>query len=148
MLELYHTSGSVCSQKVRLALAEKGLDWADRHIELSKDEHLRAEYLALNPNGVVPTLVHGGRVVIGSFAGAVNDPAWVLNLRDRDANPGVKVRTQHGRYWSEHQILEGVERDDLWALMTVDRAFYADYQAKTERSIPMIRLPESEALEA
>ena len=66
MLELYHTNGSVCSQKVRLALAEKGLDWEDRHIELSKDEHLRAEYLALNPNGVVPTLVHGGRVVIES----------------------------------------------------------------------------------
>jgi hypothetical protein len=28
--------------------------------------------------------------------------------------------------------------------MTVDRAFYADYQAKTERPIPMIRLPETE----
>ena len=66
MLELYHTNGSVCSQKVRLALAEKGLDWEDRHIQLSKDEHLRPEYLALNPNGVVPTLVHDGRVVIES----------------------------------------------------------------------------------
>ena len=86
----------------------------------------------------------GGRLVIGSFAGAVNDPAWVLNLRDRDANPGVKVRTQHGLYWSQHQILEGAERETLWALMTVDRAFYADYQAKTERPIPMIRLPETE----
>jgi hypothetical protein len=31
--------------------------------------------------------------------------------------------------------------------MTADRAFYADYQAKTERTIPLVRLPESEQLE-
>ena len=66
MLELYHTGGSVCSQKVRLALAEKNLEWVDHPIDLSKDEHLQPEYVALNPNGVVPTLIHDGRVVIES----------------------------------------------------------------------------------
>ena len=90
----------------------------------------------------------GDRIVVGSFAGAAKDPAWVLNLRDREANPGVKVRTQHGLFWSRHQLLEGSEHAELWGLMTADRAFYADYQAKTERTIPLVRLPESEQLEA
>jgi len=66
MLVLYHHNLSVCAQKVRLALAEKGLDWEDRAVDLMKGEHLRPEYLALNPRGVVPTLVDDGQPVIES----------------------------------------------------------------------------------
>src|SRR5258708_39702893 len=58
MLELYHNIISTCSQKVRLCFAEKGLTYVDRHIEFSERGHLSPEYLKLNPNGVVPTLVH------------------------------------------------------------------------------------------
>jgi len=65
-LELYHAPQSTCSQKVRIALAEKNLDWVDRRVNLAKNEQLRPEYLKLNPNGVVPTLVHDGCVVIDS----------------------------------------------------------------------------------
>jgi deazaflavin-dependent oxidoreductase (nitroreductase family) len=89
----------------------------------------------------------GHRIVVGSFAGATKDPSWVLNLRDRDANPRVKVRVQNGMFWSEHQVLDaGDERDALWASMLADRAWYADYQAKTERTIPLVRLAETEAI--
>ena len=66
MLELYHAHISTCSQKVRLCLAEKGLAWTDHPIEFARAEHLTPAYLALNPNGVVPTLVHDGRPVIDS----------------------------------------------------------------------------------
>ncbi len=66
MIELYHALISTCSQKVRICLAEKGLDWVDRRINLGKSEHLTPEYLALNPNGVVPTLVHDGRPITES----------------------------------------------------------------------------------
>lgn len=66
MLELYHAPTSTCSQKVRLCLAEKRLDWADRRLNLAAEEHLTREYLELNPNGVVPTLVHNGRPVTDS----------------------------------------------------------------------------------
>jgi len=66
MLELYHNAMSTCSQKVRLTLAEKGQVWTGHHLNLrARDQH-RPDYLALNPNGVVPTLVHDGRVVIES----------------------------------------------------------------------------------
>ena len=66
MLTLYNNAYSTCSQKVRLALAEKGLTFDDRQINFVKSEHLAPEYLKLNPNGVVPTLVRDGMVVIDS----------------------------------------------------------------------------------
>lgn len=66
MIELYHSSFSTCSQKVRLCLAEKHLDYEARELSFVNGEHLSAEYLRLNPNGVVPTLVHNGSPVIDS----------------------------------------------------------------------------------
>jgi glutathione S-transferase len=66
MLELYHAHISTCSQKVRLCLAEKCLEWTSHPMELRRGEQLTPAYLALNPNGVVPTLVHDGGVVIDS----------------------------------------------------------------------------------
>lgn len=68
MLELYHTLYSTCSQKVRLCLAEKGLDWIDHPVNLFREEHLAPTYLDLNPKGVVPTLIHDGRPVTESSA--------------------------------------------------------------------------------
>ena len=64
-LELYHSVNSVCAQKVRVALAEKGLEYRNRLMTLRGDQFDPA-YMKLNPNGVVPTLVHDGRVVIES----------------------------------------------------------------------------------
>jgi glutathione S-transferase len=66
MLELYHNDMSVCAQKVRLALAEKGVAATLHHLNLRAGDQLKPDYLRLNPNGVVPTLVHDGRVVIES----------------------------------------------------------------------------------
>ena len=64
MLELYHFYGATCGLKARLAVNEKGLDVNDRAVERS---YLKTrEYLALNPNGLVPTLVHDGHVLTES----------------------------------------------------------------------------------
>jgi glutathione S-transferase len=60
---LYHYPNSVCSEKVRIALAEKGVDWDSREVDLFKGEQFSADYRKLNPKGVVPTLVHDGRVL-------------------------------------------------------------------------------------
>ena len=66
MLELYHSNWSICAQKVRLVLAEKGLEAVEHHLDLRKREQQTPEYLKLNPRGYVPTLVHDGRPVIES----------------------------------------------------------------------------------
>ena len=65
MLELYHSINSVCAQKARLALAEKKVPYQERLMTLAGDQFDPA-YMKLNPNAVVPTLVHDGRAVVES----------------------------------------------------------------------------------
>ncbi len=83
MLELYHNDMSVCAQKVRMALAEKGLDYEAHHLNLRRGDQKDADYLKLNPNGVVPTLVHDGTVFIESI---------VINEYIDDAFPHPPLR--------------------------------------------------------
>lgn len=66
MMELYNSAFSTCSQKARMCLHEKGLKFVDRQLSFTAGDHLTPEYLALNPNGVLPTLVHDGVPVTDS----------------------------------------------------------------------------------
>lgn len=63
MLQLYHHSESVCAQKVRLALAEKDIEWQSHYVSLEKGEQRTPEFRQLNPKEVVPVLVHEGRII-------------------------------------------------------------------------------------
>ena len=65
-IKIYHHPVSTCSQKVRLVLAEKGLTYEQHIIDWTIMEHLQDWYLEINPNGVVPTLVHDGQPVVDS----------------------------------------------------------------------------------
>ena len=65
MLELYHNINSVCAQKIRIALAEKGLQ-AKEHLMTLRGDQFDPAYMRLNPNAVVPTLVHDGQVITES----------------------------------------------------------------------------------
>lgn len=65
-LHLYFAAQSNCSSRVRLQLAEKGLPWTGHHFDLLKKETIDPAYFAINPRGLVPTLVHDGRVIIES----------------------------------------------------------------------------------
>jgi len=66
MLELYHFPFSTCSQKVRLVLAEKGLEFVSREVDILSGAQHDPEYVKLNPGHVVPTLIHDGHPVIES----------------------------------------------------------------------------------
>ncbi len=66
MIVLYHALHSTCSQKVRICLYEKGVAWESRLVAIDRKEHLTEQYLRLNPNGVVPTLVHDGEPIVDS----------------------------------------------------------------------------------
>ncbi|MGE0113853.1 MAG: glutathione S-transferase family protein [Steroidobacteraceae bacterium] len=65
-MELYHSNMSVCAQKVRLVLREKNLKPIEHLVNLRAGDQMRPEYLKLNPNGVVPTLVDRGVPIIES----------------------------------------------------------------------------------
>jgi glutathione S-transferase len=65
-LELYNAPQSTCSQRVRFVLHAKGLAFEEHRLDLFAGDQLQPAYLKLNPNGVVPTLVHDGAPVIDS----------------------------------------------------------------------------------
>jgi glutathione S-transferase len=66
MITLYHNDMSVCAAKVRTALAEKELKWDGIHLNLRAGDAQKPDYIKLNPNAVVPTLVNDDHVIIES----------------------------------------------------------------------------------
>jgi glutathione S-transferase len=64
-LELYHSASSPNSRRVRLFLAEKGLEVILRPVDLGKGEQRSVEYRKINPRQVVPTLVLEDGTAIG-----------------------------------------------------------------------------------
>ena len=65
--ELYNASQSICSHKVRFALHAKGQDFTEHKLDLWSGDQLTPEYLAINPNGLVPTLIHQDTSIIDSL---------------------------------------------------------------------------------
>jgi glutathione S-transferase len=63
---LYNAPQSTCSQRVRFVLNAKKISFAEIKLDLLAGDQLKPDYLALNPNGVVPTLDHEGAIVIDS----------------------------------------------------------------------------------
>ena len=67
--ELYHNSFSLCSKKLRVCMAELGLPYRSHHVHLIETgcyENVGRRYLAVNPAGTVPVLVHRGHPVYES----------------------------------------------------------------------------------
>jgi deazaflavin-dependent oxidoreductase (nitroreductase family) len=76
-------------------------------------------------------------VVVASLGGAPRDPAWYRNLVE---HPDCEVQVLHERFAARARTAEGDERDRLWAAMVELYPDYADYQANTERRIPVVVL--------
>lgn len=95
MLKLYHGPTSVCSQKVRVTLAEIGLEYEGKLLDLQKGDQFDPEYLKLNPAAVVPTLVDGDLVLVES--------SLIAEYLDKQYNNGalmpddvaLQARTRH-----------------------------------------------------
>lgn len=66
MLKLYQAGNSICTQKILITLAEKGLTCETRNIDLFNNEQYGPAYIAINPKGVVPALDHDGRIITES----------------------------------------------------------------------------------
>ncbi|MCU7877700.1 MAG: nitroreductase family deazaflavin-dependent oxidoreductase [Candidatus Thiodiazotropha sp. (ex Lucinoma borealis)] len=77
----------------------------------------------------------GGYCVIASKGGAPSHPAWFLNM---EANPEVHLKVINNEFKVLGRVAEGAEREKLWNLMVDYYPPYADYQASTERRIPVV----------
>ena len=97
MLELYYLeeADSICSNRVLMTLAEKGIDdFVRRRIVLMNGDQFKPEYLRLNPKAQVPTLVHDGKPIRESsiICSYVDDLADAPALKPAD--PGRRAEMQ------------------------------------------------------
>lgn len=76
-------------------------------------------------------------VVFGTKGGSPTHPEWFYNVR---ANPRVTVEVGSDRFEADARVALPDERDRLWRLQTQDVPVFADYQKKTDRTIPVVIL--------
>ena len=76
-------------------------------------------------------------VVVASKGGAPTHPAWYLNLQ---AKPEVEVQVKAEKFKARARTAVGEERARLWTTMVAIYGPYAQYQAKTDRQIPVVVL--------
>jgi hypothetical protein len=75
-LHLLHWHTSSCSQKLRIVLGLKGVDWTGHLVSLPKAENATPWFMGINPRGLVPVLVQDGAVHVES-----NDLLYWLEAR-------------------------------------------------------------------
>jgi len=76
-------------------------------------------------------------VIVASAGGAPNHPAWYHNLK---ANPKIEVEVGTERYTVVAEELPRAERDEFWKRVVAEKPGFADYERKTDRLIPLVRL--------
>jgi glutathione S-transferase len=133
MLALYHNDMSSCAQKVRLVLAEKGLPWESRHLNLRGAEQQQEWYRKLNKRAVVPTLIDGDNVVPES--NVINE-----YLDERFPAPPLMPNDPYGRaqvrLWTK-QLDEDIH-DACIAILSFGIAFRHQYLARGEAGKKML----------
>jgi glutathione S-transferase len=135
MIELWHSTHSTCSQKVRIALEEKGLAWTGHHLNLRRFDQLKPDFLALNPAAMVPVLKDAGRVIVESRI--INEyledayPAVPLAPRDPFARARMRLWTRYSDEVLTHAIkLPSFARNIAPELARMDPAEVATMVAK------------------
>ena len=85
MLALYHYEPTANSMKPLLCLAEKGIEYESHYVDLHNFEQHSEAFVALNPNGQVPVLIHGGAII---------NESTVINEYLEDVFPEVRLRPE------------------------------------------------------
>lgn len=137
-------------------------DWIAEHLRIYRESGGREGHMwdstAAGGKGVLPCLLlrtvgrRTGReythpliygvdgdsyVIVGSKGGADTQPGWYFNLR---ADPEVDIQVGADELKTRARVVEGAERQRLWAHMVEVFPPYADYQTKTAREIPIFLL--------
>jgi len=135
--------------------------WISEHLELYRTDPEKGhdwDSTAVGGPGVLPVLLlstrgrksgetrtlpliyrkaNGAYVIIASKGGAPSHPAWYLNLVE---NPGCEIQVAHDHFHVMARIAEGAEREELWRKLAEIYPPYDDYQAATDRQIPVVVL--------
>jgi proline iminopeptidase len=81
--------------------------------------------------------VDGGYAIIASKGGFPTHPGWYHNMQEQ---PEVKVKVANDVFQARHRVATGAERQKIWDQMEKMYPPYKDYQARTQREIPVIVL--------
>lgn len=135
--------------------------WIAEHIKLYQTDPEKAHHWDSTPlggPGILPTLLlttigrkskeprslpliygedEGRYIVIASKGGMPNHPIWFLNLQ---ANPECDLQVGAKSVKARASVVEGEDRDRIWAKMAEIYPPYLDYQKATEREIPVVAL--------
>ncbi|PRY13605.1 deazaflavin-dependent oxidoreductase (nitroreductase family) [Kineococcus rhizosphaerae] len=108
-----------------------------RNLVLVHHEGARTGTRRIAPLFALPT-PDGGWWIAASKAGADDDPAWFHNLQ---AHPDTVIEhPDHGEVAVHAVVLEGADRDEVWAKFKEASPGFAGYEQKTSRVIPVVEL--------
>ena len=82
--------------------------------------------------------IDGDYVIVASKGGHPAHPAWFVNMRD--APDEIEIQVKDEVFPVSFRVAEGEERERLWTLMNEVWPDYEQYQAKTDRRIPVVVL--------
>ncbi|MDG4669040.1 nitroreductase family deazaflavin-dependent oxidoreductase [Mycobacterium sp. 236(2023)] len=82
-------------------------------------------------------MIDGKMIIVGSYAGAPKHPAWVHNLR---ATPKAYIEVGTEAYDVDVRELPDDEREATYPKLAALAPVFSEYQAKTERAIPLFEL--------
>lgn len=144
-MKLFHAWLSSASRRVRLCLAEKGLDYEGIAIDLGRQEQHSPEFLAMNPNGVVPAL----EIAPGRF---LYESATICEYLDelqpepplRPADPYERAVMRNFVRWTDEKALPNLLILN-WSLMLQPAARLWSEAQLTEK---LSRIPTAERREA
>lgn len=146
-MQLYHHAFSMNSQKVRLALEEKGIDYISHSLNPIKGKDLNADLFHVNPDGKMPVFQNGNLILtdtlaIVQFIDSINEPLggydvnkervqeWMRLINEWEpkfftiSNIPAKVRTYFGRF----------KRRVIIAKMARNPALASNLRAKLQRA--------------
>ena len=89
---------------------------------------------------LVPLIDDGKVYIFASKGGADTNPDWYRNLV---AHPQVTVERGTETYQAKARVLEGAERDEVYAKQVARQPQFGEYQRKTDRVIPVVELVRS-----
>lgn len=140
-------------------------EWIAEHVRLYLEDPEKAHMWDSTPvggPGILPTLLlttigrksgeprhlpllyqktNTGYIIVASKGGAPSHPAWYLNLL---TNPQCEIRVGAEHHHVIARKAEGDERSKLWNVMEKLYPEYNNYQAATDREIPVVVLEPTE----
>jgi glutathione S-transferase len=139
-LGLYHAWASSASRRVRFVLEEKGLPYQGILVNLLAFEQYSPQYLKLNPNGFVPTLIHEGRSVIESSVICEYLDEVFPEVPLRPASPHARARMRVWAKWVDEVVIRAFQLANWNRMMGPTARRWSDEEV--ERRLRLVPVPD------